>query len=353
MDLYFWIIWNIIGSCGLLLSLYERIYAGKFILKTKRKKISLIYTIPAVLWGYATVRRFFDYFGGREVDIYAIFQGLLWIQLCILLLLGRLSLGIAEGGIYSENLNFSCFTKWGKVKSYTWISDNIIQFETLTRKGRISNTELEVSLEQKEEVDKLLKDNLNKTDREVNKKINFKLKVLIALITVVLVIGNVSLIKISKPYMTEKIKLKEDEAVAILKKTWKPLAELNKENIRSREEFDKLFQETMTKPIIDDLYEILVDTNKSIGGEIRFKEKVRIPTIYDTKMSIEKSYIKSPKYKEENKRSNEEELIIEELVSLDKDGQISSFIRESTFIRNDNGNWILHRITGLQSIGSP
>ncbi|MBM7870773.1 hypothetical protein JOC70_002267 [Clostridium pascui] len=77
--------------------------------------------------------------------------------------LGRLSLGIAKGGIYSDvNSKFSHFTKWDKIKSYKWISDNVIRFETLMGKDSISNIELEVNSEQKEEVDKFLKEKLLK-----------------------------------------------------------------------------------------------------------------------------------------------------------------------------------------------
>ena len=351
MGVYFWIISNIIVGCGLLHSLYERIYAGKFIIKTKRQNIQILTITLAVLWGYSAVRGFFDYLGGREVDIYPIFQGIFWIQLCISYFLGRFSLGIAKGGIYSGDSTISYFTKWSKVKSYTWISDNVIQLETLTRKGSTSNTELEVNPEQREEVDKLLKDTLNEIDREANENRSFKLKIFIALMAALMIGVNVNLIKMSKPYMTKKIKLQENEAILILKKTWKPLADLNKEKIRSREEFDKLFEETMTKPMIEDLYEILVDEYKSSNGDIKFKEKVRVPTVYDTKMSIEKSYIKAPRYIEGNKKVITEELRIKELLEPYEDGS-TSFTRESTFIKNDNGEWILDSITGVTSIGS-
>lgn len=352
MGVYFYIILNIAMSYCLLHSLYERIYSGKFIIKTKRKKIPVINTMTAVVGGYAAVRSFLDYFAGGVGDIYEILQGVFWIQLCISQFLGRLSLGIAKGGIYSGDSTVSYFSKWSKVKSYTWISDNVIGFETLTRKGKIFNTELEVDLEQKQEVNRVLKHNLNEIDREVDVRGNFKLKVLITLVAIVMIIVNTNLIKISKPYMTKKIKLQEDEAILILKKTWKPLAELNKENIKSREEFDKLFQETMTKPMIDELYKILVDEDKSTDADIKFKEKLCVPNVYDTKMSIEKSYIKAPRYKEGNQQVITEELIMQELYILDKDGLKSSFTRESTFIKNDNGSWVLDSVTGLQSIGS-
>lgn len=351
MGVYFYIILNIAMSYCLLHSLYERIYAGKFIIKTKRKKIPVINTMTAVVGGYAAVRSFLDYFGGRVGDIYETLQGVFWIQLCISQFLGGLSLGIAEGGIYSGDSTVSYFTKWSKVKNYTWISDNVIGFETLTRRGKIFNTELEVDLEQKEEVNRVLKHNLNEIDREVNERGSFKLKLLITLTIAVMVGLNANLIKISKPYMTHKIKLKEGEAILILKKTWKPLAELSKENIKSRGKFDKLFQETMTKPMIDELYEILVDRDKSTYGDIKFKEKVRIPTVYDTKMSIEKSYIKAPRYIEGNNQVITEELIIKELLEPYEDGS-TSFTRKSTFIKNNNDEWILDSTTGVQSLGS-
>ncbi|MBE6066785.1 MAG: hypothetical protein E7211_03650 [Clostridium lundense] len=351
MGVYFYIILNIAMSYCLLHSLYERIYAGKFIIKTKRKKIPVINTMTAVVGGYAAARSFLDYFAGGVGDIYEILQGVFWIQLCISQFLGRLSLGIAEGGVYSGDSTVSYFTKWSKVKNYTWISDDVIRLETLTRRGKIFNTELEVDSEQKQEVNRVLKHNLNEIDREVNERGSFNLKVLITLTIAVMVGLNANLIKISKPYMTQKIKLKEGEAISILKKTWKPLAELSKENIKSRGEFDKLFQETMTKPMIDELYVVLVDEDKSTDGDIKFKQKLHIPNVYDTKMSIEESYIKAPRYKEENKQVITEELIMQELYSSDKDGLTSSFTRESTFIKNDNGSWVLDSVTGLQSIG--
>ncbi|WP_097027460.1 hypothetical protein [Clostridium peptidivorans] len=349
MGLYFWITLNLIASYCLVYSLYERIYAGKITFKTKQKKIPIIYTIMLVLCSCTVVIDLLYYFKGKEVYISLMMQGVFWIQMAISNLLGRLSLGIAKGGIYSGDLKSSYFTKWSRIKNYTWISDNVIEFETLTRKGNIFTTELEVVSEQKEEADKLLKDNLNKTDREVNENNSFKLKMFIALMAAVMIVVNVSLIKISKPYMTKKIKLQEDEAILILKKAWKPLAELNKENIKSREEFDKLFQETMTEPMIDNLYGILVDTAKSKDENIKFKEKVHISTIYDTKMSIEKSYIKTSKYKEQSKRGNAEELIIEELERSEDNKPLDHFKRKSTFIKNDNGNWVLDSITGLES----
>ncbi|GAA0729341.1 hypothetical protein GCM10008905_29200 [Clostridium malenominatum] len=349
-----YIIINIIASCFLLYSLYERIYAGRFIIKTQRKKISVLYTAVLALYIYITGASLLDYTRGNSVNINTILQGVTWIQICASNILIRVTLGITKGGIYSGDSTSSHFTKWGRIKSYAWISDNKIQFELLGRENRVVNTELEVNEKPKEEVDKLLNEFINKKDKEINEKRNFKLKVSIALIAIIMAIGYVNLIKISKPYMVQEIKLSEDEAVAILKKTWKPLEEFNKEDIKSREDFNKVFEETMSKSMMDDLYEILVDTKKSKDGDIKFKEKLIVPTIYNTKMSIEKAYIKAPKYKDENKVVNiAEELIIEELGRSDENEPLSHSKKKSFYIKNPKGEWILNSITGLQSIQSP
>lgn len=347
-----YIIVNIMASCLLLCYLYSWIYSGEFIIKTKQNILSIICIVSIVLWGYAALRILFDYLGGKSIDANEILQVSVKLQIFILNFFTILSFEITKDDIYTGNSGISYFTKSKRIKNYTWISDNIVQFEVFTRKNSIVSKELEVDPEQREEVDKFLRENIKKIDKASNKKRIFKLRMVIVLIAIIMAIGHINLIKISKPYMTKEIKLEEDEAIAILKKTWKPLVELNKENINSREDFDKAFKETMSKSMIDDLYRILVDTSKSTDEKIKFYENVRIPTIYDTKMSIKRSYIKSPKYKELNKEVTIEELTIEESGKLDEDGPISHFKRTSTFIKNNDGNWILDRISGLESIGS-
>ncbi|WP_315122111.1 DUF5673 domain-containing protein [uncultured Clostridium sp.] len=348
----FYIVLNIIMSYLLLIHLYKRVYAGKFIIQTRRKKISIFYVLLLVLWTYMTSGYILFYIKNKSTDINGILQGLTWIQICITNFLSRRSLGITENGVYSGEAKSSDFTKWSKIKSYKWISDNKIEFETLGRRNKTIERELEVDEEQKEEVNKLLNESIN-IDRGINKNINFKLVALTTLIGIVISIGYFNLIKISKPYMVKKIKLSQDEAIVILKKTWKPLADFDKESIKSREDFDKIFEETMSKSMIDDLYGILVDTNNSKDGQIKFKEKLRVPTIYNTKMSIEKAYIKTSKYEKENKQVDEvDELIIEELGRSEENKPLAHSKKKSFFIKNHNGDWILNDITGLQSIGS-
>lgn len=348
-----YIIGNIIISCILLLNLYHEIYEGGFIIKRKQNFFSIVYIIALVLWSYTAVRSLIDYLGGKNIDAQEILQITMQIQTCILWILIFPALGKTKNDIYSDESILSYFAKSKRIKNYSWTSDNIVEFEIFTRKNSIISTELEVDQEQREEVDKFLSENIKKIDKATNKKRIFKLRMITILIAIVMAIGHINLIKINKPYMTKQVNLNEDEAADILKKTWKPLIELEKEGVNSREDFHKAFRGTMSESMIEDLYEMLVDTDKSTDGKIKFYENVRIPTIYDTKISIKKSYIKSPKYKELSKEANMvEELIIEESGKLDEGGPLSSFKRESTFIKNDDGNWILDRIRGLESIRS-
>lgn len=346
------IIINIVMSCVLLYSLYKRISAGRFIIKTKRKKISVLYFLLLIFWAYMTGGCILNYLRNKSIDVIQILQGVTWIQLCIAYLLKGTSLGITKGGIYSGNSSSSNFTKWNRIRNYTWISDNVVQLEFLGKENSIVNTDFEVDKNQKEEISELLKKQINKTDKASDEKGSFTLIISIVLIGVVTSVGHANLIKISKPYMITQTKLSQEESMTILKKTWKPLKEIDKENIKSREDFNKVFEKTMSKSMIDDLYRILVDKNKSVDGQIKFEENTLITTVYNTRVSIKKAYIKSPKYKDEIKQGNTEELTIEEAFRPYEDEPAYRFKRKSTFIKNNNGDWILNRISGLTSIGS-
>lgn len=346
------IIINIVMSCILLYSLYKRISAGRFIIKTKRKKIWILYFLVLILWTYMTGDCILDYLRNKNIDVFEILQGVTWIQLCIAYLLNGTSLGVTKGGVYSGNCNSSNFTRWNRIRNYTWISDNVVQFEFLGKENRIVNTDLEVDRNHKEEINEILRRHINKADKASDEKRNFTLIISIVLIGVVMSIGHANLIKISKPYMITQTKVSEEESMTILKKTWKPLKEIDKKSIKSMEDFNKVFEKTMSKSMIDDLYRILVDKDKSVDGQIKFKENTLITTVYNTRVSIKKSYMKSPKYKDEIKQGNIEELTIEEAFRPYEDDPSSRFKRKSTFIKNDNGDWILNRISGLTSIGS-
>lgn len=342
-----YIVFDIIMSYLLLSDVYERISAGKFIIKTKVEKVSVLYIILLVLCLGITGFDIVNYLENKKIYINGVLQGTFLIQFCVLNLLNRTPLGITKGGIYSGNVRSSNFTKWNRIRSYTWISDNVVQLELLGKGNKIVNTDLEVNKEQIEEINKLLKESINKTDSVVDKKRNSKIIVATALIGIIMTMGYINIIKISKPYMIKKVKLSEEEAITVLKNTWKPLEELHKENIKSKEDFYKTFEKTMSKSMIDDLYGILVDENTSKDGAIKFKENVIIPNPYNTKISILKSYMKLPKYEEKIKQAN----IIEEL-TIEEEFMQDRFRRESTFIKNDNGDWILNRITGTESIES-
>ncbi|MBU5483785.1 hypothetical protein KQI86_05535 [Clostridium sp. MSJ-11] len=193
----YYIILNIIMSCFLLYGLYEKISAGKFIIQTRRKKISILYVVILVLWICITSVHILFYIKNKSIDIKEILQGFTWIQIGILNLLSRQALGVTKGGTYSSTSNSCRFIKWNKIKSYTWISENKIQLETLGRRNKIIERELEVDEEQKEEVDKLLNEFINKKDNEINEKRNFRAIAYVVLIGIVMFIGYANLIRIS------------------------------------------------------------------------------------------------------------------------------------------------------------
>lgn len=193
-----YIIINIIASCFLLYSLYERIYAGRFIIKIQRRKISVLYTVVLALYIYVTGDSLLDYTRGKSVNINTILQGVTWIQICALNLLSRAASGVAKGGIYSGDSKSSHFTKWSRIKSYTWISDNVIQFELLGRENRIVNTEFKIDTRGKEEVDNLLNEFIGKKSNEINKERKLRAIVLIVFIGILMFIGYGNLIRIGK-----------------------------------------------------------------------------------------------------------------------------------------------------------
>lgn len=132
-----YIILSIIMSYCLLRDVYERISAGEFIIKTKSKKISVLYVVLLILCACITSFEIVYYLNNKKININQILQGIFWIQIFILNLLSNRSLGLTEGGIYSGDLKSSYFTKWNRIRSYKWISDNVIQFEVLEKKIKL------------------------------------------------------------------------------------------------------------------------------------------------------------------------------------------------------------------------
>lgn len=194
----FYFVLSILGSCVLLYSLYERIYAGEFIIETKHKGISKFYTGLLIFWifslgGFSIL----DYKNGENMNSNRILQGMFWIQLCLEHILSKRSLGIAEGGVYTGNPDYSRFTKWTGIKSYAWIEEDKIQLKTWGRMDKIAIKELEVEESQKEEVDKLLDEFINKKDNELYRRRSRRAMIPIILIGIVMTIGYITILKIS------------------------------------------------------------------------------------------------------------------------------------------------------------
>lgn len=191
----YYIIINIVASCFLLISLYEKIYAGEFIIETRKRISSIIYIIGLVVWSYVAIRNLIDYITGKSIDVQEILQITIQIQICILWILMLLPSEITKDDMYSDESIRSYFAKSKRIKNYLWISDNIVQFEIFTRKNSIITTELEVNLEKREEVDEFLKKNIKKIDETTNKKRIFKLRIVILVIAIIMAMGHISLIK--------------------------------------------------------------------------------------------------------------------------------------------------------------
>lgn len=352
MTLYIYLILNIAMSYCLLHSLYERIYAGKFIIKIRQKKILIIWSIALIAYLCILGLSLKNYLRGDSIRVDGILNEVFFIQIAISDILNKSALGITKGGIYSGDSKYSTFTKWNKIKNCAWLSDDTLQIESITRKNKTLTTELKLNLEQKEEVNIILREKLNDKHELISAKKNLILRTAVILVAILIIIGHVNLVKISKPYMAQKINIKKNEAEAVLKKTWKPLVELDKQDIKSKEDFDNVFKETMTEHMIYQLYTSLTNKFKSTEEEIIFQENTKVPTIYDKNMFVEKSYIKAQKYKNKNKEVILEKLIIEEVGRDEEDEELERFKRESTFIKNNNDEWILDSITGVQSIQS-
>ncbi|MBM7870754.1 hypothetical protein JOC70_002248 [Clostridium pascui] len=195
MNVDTYIIGNIIISCLLILNLYHEIYEGGFIIKRKENFFLIVYIIGLALWSYTAVTSLIDYLRGKNIDAQEILQITMQIQTCILWILILPILGKTQNDIYSGDSGLSYFTKSKRIKNYSWISDNIVQFEIFTRKNSIITTELEVNLEKREEVDEFLKKNIKKIDEMTNKKRIFKLRIVILVIAIIMAMGHISLIK--------------------------------------------------------------------------------------------------------------------------------------------------------------
>ncbi|MDF2884718.1 MAG: hypothetical protein K0R54_5288 [Clostridiaceae bacterium] len=129
----------IIVTCFLLKELFIANYRGKHIIKPdERRNLAISWIIFLILWSLfliIDIRKYVEFtspFYGEFIESNAamygnfILQHALWVELCILNFMGAIRYSeIREKGIY----NYLYFYKWDKIKSYSWISPDIIQFK--------------------------------------------------------------------------------------------------------------------------------------------------------------------------------------------------------------------------------
>ncbi|MBD7911455.1 MULTISPECIES: hypothetical protein [Clostridium] len=154
---YFWTILNIIliifGTGLLLKDLYAVYHHGKFIVKVKDNRVL------AIIWGVLII--LFSMIFSSEIRLYihnkldnfnGIFVYIFWIELSISnIIKSFIGSELRENGIY----NLGYFYKWDKIKSYSWVLPDIIQFK--------ANTFLGINRRFKFDIDEELKPIINET----------------------------------------------------------------------------------------------------------------------------------------------------------------------------------------------
>lgn len=169
-----------------------------------------------------------------------------------------------------------------------------------------------------------------------------------------------------KPINTEIVELDILEADIIMKKAWKPVYEMTNKELETRplhdiytkqEFFDSYDFSVMSESVREDIFETIVDMDeqgvvRDDKGRIVFGEGniiAYIPTIYSDNVHIDKAYIKTSIYEEKYSFMDKTELIIRERDNS-KNIIIDGFNRTSTFVKNENDEWILDTINGTLSI---
>ncbi|NLM43333.1 MAG: hypothetical protein GX201_04865 [Clostridiales bacterium] len=173
-----------------------------------------------------------------------------------------------------------------------------------------------------------------------------------------------------KPKKVIESEFSKSKAEVIMKRAWKPVNDMKgidntiKPNVTvsSREEFFEEYDfsfmderyvystiyESIVELVIDKETKMLVE-NKDNEGNILFKERVNIPTIYDKGVIIEKAYIRDSRYSEKYSHLDIVELVVIESSDKNIEGTDSGFNRKNIFRQNEEGEWILYSIEGSVS----
>lgn len=124
-----YIVLIIISSGFLLRDLYWVCHHGKSIIKlNKDTSLTIFWAMSLIIWVaiflFAT-SNYIDY--GGDIFYNHIFMSIVWIELSIINIIKSLRKSeIRENGVYCSGR----FYKWSKIKSYSWVISNTIQFKT-------------------------------------------------------------------------------------------------------------------------------------------------------------------------------------------------------------------------------
>ncbi|MCY6485781.1 hypothetical protein OW763_15785 [Clostridium aestuarii] len=148
-------------------------------------------------------------------------------------------------------------------------------------------------------------------------------------------------------YRYAKTPFDKDKASVILKATWNPLKQFNDniivdekndiffppKNIKSKENFIKLFSATMPKYMAENFYKNLIKKNEN--GVMIVNKGAYCPNIFDKGSCILKAYTK--------KIDQTEELVIFEVGSNENE---RPYTRKNYYKKDKNGKWIYDRCSG-------
>lgn len=145
----------ILGIYLLLTNLYTIYCRGKLIVKVKESKgLSIFWVVALTFWVAMTwfgISEYINYKDSRVIN--NIIVNIFWIESSVLNIIRSVrSAEIRENGIY----NSGYFYKWSKIKNYSWVSENVIQFkiDTLFKANR--SCEFAIKEEFKLKIDEIM-----------------------------------------------------------------------------------------------------------------------------------------------------------------------------------------------------
>ena len=144
----------------LLRDLYTVCHHGKSIIKLNKSSSSRIFwVIVLIIWVSVflfEISNYINYGKGRSYN--TIFMSIVWIEISITNIINSLRKSeIRENGVYSSGR----FYKWSKIKSYSWVSSNSIQFKVNAFWETNRSFEFTIEEKVKDNVEKVIKSNLD------------------------------------------------------------------------------------------------------------------------------------------------------------------------------------------------